>query len=65
MCAGANHILAVDVGAQDDAELHNYGDWLSGWQILWQKLNPFCTLPRIPSQVHYLRMRSSLVADEI
>jgi hypothetical protein len=43
----------VDVGAQDDAELHNYGDWLSGWQILWQKLNPFCTLPRIPSQVQY------------
>lgn len=47
---GANHILAVDVGSQDDAELHNYGDWLSGWQILWLKLNPFCSLPRIPSQ---------------
>ena len=48
---GANHILAVDVGSQDDAALHNYGDWLSGWQILWQKLNPFSTFPRIPSQV--------------
>jgi len=47
---GANHILAVDVGSQDETDLHNFGDWLSGWQILWLKLNPFSTLPKIPSQ---------------
>ena len=27
---GANHILAVDVGSQDETDLHNFGDWLSG-----------------------------------
>ena len=43
---GAHHILAVDVGSQDETELHNFGDWLSGWQILWAKLNPFSTMPK-------------------
>jgi len=38
------------VGSQDETDLHNFGDWLSGWQILWLKLNPFTTLPKIPSQ---------------
>jgi len=47
---GAKHILAVDVGALDDVDLHNYGDWLSGWSILWAKLNPFATMPRVLSQ---------------
>jgi len=47
---GANHILAVDVGSQDETDLHNHGDWLSGWQILWTKFNPFATLPKVPSQ---------------
>ena len=34
---GANHILAVDVGSQDETELHNFGDWLSGLYLV------FCT----------------------
>ena len=46
---GAHHILAVDVGSQDETDLHNFGDWLSGWQILWTKLNPFSTLPKVAS----------------
>ena len=48
---GAKHILAVDVGALDEVQLHNYGDWLSGWSILWAKLNPFASVPRVLSQV--------------
>jgi len=47
---GAKHILAVDVGSLDQVNLHNYGDWLSGWKILWARLNPFATVPRVLSQ---------------
>ena len=44
---GAKHILAVDVGSRDMDDLHNYGDWLSGWPILLAKLNPFVSVPRL------------------
>ena len=47
---GAKHILAVDVGSRDMDDLHNYGDWLSGWPILLAKLNPFSSVPRVLSQ---------------
>jgi len=58
---GAKHILAVDVGALDDVELHNYGDWLSGWGILWAKLNPFAQMPRVLSQAD-VQMRLAYVS---
>merc|ERR1719322_376200 len=58
---GAKHILAVDVGALDDVELHNYGDWVSGWSILWAKLNPFASVPRILSQAD-IQMRLAYVS---
>ena len=32
---GAETIIAVDVGSQDDMEMTNYGDTLNGWWILW------------------------------
>jgi len=47
---GAKHILAVDVGSQDDCDLENYGDWLSGWHVLWRRWNPFAGPIKIPSQ---------------
>lgn len=47
---GAKHILAVDVGSQDDSDLENYGDWLSGWHLLWRRWNPFAGPIKIPSQ---------------
>jgi len=47
---GAKHILAVDVGSQDDCDLENYGDWLSGWHLLWRRWNPFAGPIKIPSQ---------------
>ena len=31
-------------------DLVNYGDSLSGWSILWAKLNPFVSVPRVLSQ---------------
>jgi len=58
---GAKHILAVDVGALDDVELHNYGDWLSGWRILWAKLNPFAVVPKVLSQAD-VQMRLAYVS---
>ncbi|XP_068628580.1 neuropathy target esterase sws isoform X1 [Battus philenor] len=46
---GARHILAIDVGSQDDTDLTNYGDDLSGWWLLWKKWNPFTTPVKVPN----------------
>ncbi len=43
-------ILAVDVAAIEDKDLHNYGDTLSGWWVLWQRMNPFARPLKIPNQ---------------
>ncbi|XP_063830818.1 neuropathy target esterase sws [Ostrinia nubilalis] len=46
---GAKHILAIDVGSQDDVDLTNYGDDLSGWWLLWKRWNPFTTPVKVPN----------------
>ncbi|CAB3386874.1 Hypothetical predicted protein [Cloeon dipterum] len=46
---GARHILAIDVGSQDDKDLTNYGDTLSGWWLLWKRWNPFTSPVRVPN----------------
>ncbi|XP_039289237.1 neuropathy target esterase sws isoform X2 [Nilaparvata lugens] len=46
---GAAHILAIDVGSQDDTDLTNYGDSLSGWWLLWKRFNPFTTPVKVPN----------------
>ncbi|KAK2579633.1 hypothetical protein KPH14_011561 [Odynerus spinipes] len=46
---GARHILAIDVGSQDDTDLTNYGDSLSGWWLLWKRWNPFATPVKVPN----------------
>jgi len=57
---GAETILAVDVGSQDDTDMTNYGDELSGWWLLWNKWNPFGqkikvpNLPEIQSRLAYV-----------
>ena len=38
---GAQTIFAVDVGSQDETDLTNYGDELSGWWLLWKRWNPW------------------------
>lgn len=37
---GAKLVIAVDVGSQDETDLTNYGDSLSGWWLLWKRFNP-------------------------
>lgn len=38
---GAKTMVAIDVGSQDETDLCNYGDSLSGWWLLWKRLNPW------------------------
>uniref|UniRef100_A0A0N5AG90 Cyclic nucleotide-binding domain-containing protein n=1 Tax=Syphacia muris TaxID=451379 RepID=A0A0N5AG90_9BILA len=38
---GAKIVIAVDVGSASDTDLYNYGDSLSGFWVLFKKLNPF------------------------
>ncbi|GIX78191.1 neuropathy target esterase sws [Caerostris extrusa] len=46
---GAETIIAIDVGSQDDIDLTNYGDTLNGWWILWKRWNPWATPVKVPS----------------
>ncbi|CAH1787531.1 unnamed protein product, partial [Owenia fusiformis] len=46
---GAQTIFAIDVGAQDEANLTNYGDVLSGWWLLWKRWNPWASAVKVPS----------------
>lgn len=46
---GAAHIIAIDVGSQDDTDLTDYGDDLSGWWLLYKKWNPFTAPVKVPN----------------
>lgn len=35
------NILAIDVGCQYESQFTNYGDWLSGWSVLFRRVFPF------------------------
>merc|ERR1719509_221343 len=48
--SGCEHILVVDVTAPDPTDLTNYGVALSGWWLLWKKLNPFSRSIKVPDQ---------------
>ncbi|XP_020561928.1 patatin-like phospholipase domain-containing protein 7 isoform X3 [Oryzias latipes] len=37
---GAKVVIAIDVGSRNETSLTNYGDSLSGWWLLWKRLNP-------------------------
>lgn len=45
---GAAHIIAVDVGSQDETNLTAYGDYLSGWWLLYKRFNPFTEQVKVP-----------------
>lgn len=49
---GAQTIISVDVGAEDNNDLTNYGEYLSGWWLLWNSLNPFAKKVRVSLAVH-------------
>lgn len=34
---GAKTVYAVDVGSVYETNLTNYGDWLSGWWLIYQR----------------------------
>jgi len=38
---GVRTIVAVDVSAEDNNNLTDYGDHISGWWLLFKKLFPF------------------------
>ncbi|PAA58249.1 hypothetical protein BOX15_Mlig019799g1 [Macrostomum lignano] len=46
---GPSTVFAVDVGSQDETNLTNYGDELSGWWLLYKKLNPFSVRVNVPN----------------
>lgn len=46
---GAQMIIAIDVGSQEETDLTNYGDTLSGWWLLWKRLNRWTTPIKVPN----------------
>ncbi|XP_055516324.1 patatin-like phospholipase domain-containing protein 7 isoform X1 [Leucoraja erinacea] len=44
---GAKVVIAIDVGSQDETDLTNYGDSLSGWWLLWKRFNPWATKVKV------------------
>ncbi|XP_055520047.1 patatin-like phospholipase domain-containing protein 6 isoform X3 [Leucoraja erinacea] len=45
---GAKTVIAIDVGSRDETDLCNYGDSLSGWWLLWKRLNPWAEKVKVP-----------------
>ena len=44
---GAETIIAIDVGSPVNNDLTNYGDDISGFALLWNRLNPFAKKMRV------------------
>jgi NTE family protein/lysophospholipid hydrolase len=60
---GGGPIIASDVSAPVDLKTTaEFGPYLSGWQLLWQRLNPFNKMPDIPS-LGAMILRSSLLSS--
>ncbi len=60
---GGGPIIASDVSAPVDLQVTtDFGPYLSGWRLFWQRLNPFVKSPDIPSLGATI-MRSSLLSS--
>lgn len=59
---GAKYIIAVDVGSVDDRTPMNYGDTLSGFWVLFNKINPFSKHPNVPNMME-IQLRLAYVAS--
>uniref|UniRef100_K3WH12 PNPLA domain-containing protein n=1 Tax=Globisporangium ultimum (strain ATCC 200006 / CBS 805.95 / DAOM BR144) TaxID=431595 RepID=K3WH12_GLOUD len=46
---GIKYIVAVDVGSEPRRGYFSYGSSLSGWWLLWNKINPFAKTVIVPS----------------
>ncbi|XP_040270639.1 patatin-like phospholipase domain-containing protein 6 isoform X2 [Bufo bufo] len=57
---GARTVLAVDVGQQEEWNTYNYGDSLSGWWLLWNRIKPWGAKVKIPDMAE-LQSRLSYV----
>uniref|UniRef100_A0A5S6R1D3 Neuropathy target esterase sws n=1 Tax=Trichuris muris TaxID=70415 RepID=A0A5S6R1D3_TRIMR len=44
---GVRTVIAVDVGAVTETNFANYGDTLSGWWVLWNRINPWAKQFRV------------------
>lgn len=51
---GARTVIAIDVGSQDETDLCNYGDCLSGWWLLWKRLNPWAEKVKVKVVIYHL-----------
>lgn len=49
---GARTVIAIDVGSQDETDLCNYGDCLSGWWLLWKRINPWAEKVKVRYGLH-------------
>ncbi|GEQ67461.1 hypothetical protein JCM33374_g1126 [Metschnikowia sp. JCM 33374] len=59
---GAKYIIAVDVGSVDDRTPMNYGDTLSGFWVLFNRINPFSKHPNVPNMMD-IQLRLAYVAS--
>ncbi|VEU23429.1 DEKNAAC104563 [Brettanomyces naardenensis] len=59
---GAKVIIACDVGSADDRTPMDYGDSLSGWWVVLNRLNPFSQHPNVPTMAD-IQMRLAYVAS--
>ena len=50
---GAETVIAIDVGAVDEKNLTNYGDFLDGWSLLWNKIWPWAQPVRVSNSRWY------------
>lgn len=61
---GARSIFAIDVGSQDETNLTNYGDQLSGWWLLWKRWNPWSSNVRVMISYSFLVVMKLLEPPE-
>lgn len=54
---GAKVVIAIDVGSQDETNLTNYGDSLSGWWLLWKRLNPLAEKVKVSLSQHCIGLQ--------
>ena len=59
---GSKHIIAVDVGSVDDRSPMEYGNTLSGWWVLLNRINPFSAHANVPTMAD-IQMRLAYVAS--
>ena len=52
---GAKTVIAIDVGSKDETDLCNYGDSLSGWWLLWKRINPWAEKVKVWTDVRVIR----------